>query len=69
MNEVIEIVAARDNLSWREAEAAVMDVVEQFRAMTEEHNFNLEEYEDLLREELELEPDYLPALLFEVENV
>ena len=69
MNEVVEIIAARDGMSWIDAERNVMDVVHIFERMLAEHNLNLEEYEDVLRYELGLEPDYLPALLEEAGSI
>jgi prophage maintenance system killer protein len=56
------MLSKRDGISYEEELAAIRDV-----AIDMEHAFyngNLNEAEDILREELSLEPDYLDLFIF-----
>lgn len=62
VDELAEMIAKRDGISYSEALAAVRDC-----AADMEHAFyngNLDEAEDILREYLGLEPDYLDIFIF-----
>ena len=55
MNRVVEILVKRDNLSQAEAEELLREV----RYMLEECNYDPEESEDIISDELVLEIDYI----------
>jgi len=62
IEELVEMIAKRDNISYNEALACVRDA-----ALDMEHAFyngRLDEAEDILRESLSLEPDYLDLFIF-----
>lgn len=62
LEELANMIAKRDNISYTEALAAVRDAA----AMMEDAfiNGNLTEAEDILHYELGLEPDYLDLFIF-----
>ena len=62
LEELAQMIAKRDNISYNEALATVRDC-----AADMEHAFytgSLDEVEDILREYLGLEPDYLDLFIF-----
>ena len=62
IEELAQMIAKRDNISYDEALAAVRDcAVEMEQAF---YNGSLTEVEDILREDLGLEPDYLDLFIF-----
>lgn len=62
MERVIKILMKRDGLSFGEAKAAVDEFLEIANEYLEE-SADFDEIEQLLMDELGLEPDYLPELL------
>lgn len=65
IEELIAMIAKRDGITSSEARAAVQDVVGQFFAAVDDSE-PLETFEDILREELGLEPDYLQIFFEEL---
>jgi len=62
IEELAQMIAKRDNISYDEALAAVRDcAVEMEQAF---YKGSLTEVEDILREDLGLEPDYLDLFIF-----
>lgn len=62
LEELAVMLSKRDGISYEEELAAIRDV-----AIDMEHAFyngNLNEAEDILREELNLEPDFLDLFIF-----
>ena len=62
LEELATMLSKRDGISYEEELAAIRDA-----AINMEHAFyngNLNEAEDILREELGLEPDYLDLFIF-----
>ena len=62
LEELAQMIAKRDNISYNEAMAAVKDC-----AIDMEHAFysgSLDEAEDILRESLNLEPEFLDLFIF-----
>lgn len=62
LEELAEMIANRDSISYNEALTCVRDT-----AADMEHAFyngNLDEAEDILRESLSLEPDFLDLFIF-----
>ena len=62
LEELAQMIAKRDSISYEEALTAVRDC-----AADMEHAFyngSLNEAEDILREYLQLEPDYLDLFIF-----
>lgn len=62
LEELAEMIAKRDNISYDEAFSAVRDC-----AINMEHAFyngNLDLAEEILREDLGLEPDYMDLFIF-----
>lgn len=62
LEELAKMLAERDNISYNEAMAAVKDC-----AIDMEHAFysgSLDEAEDILRESLNLEPEFLDLFIF-----
>lgn len=62
LEELAQMIARRDDISYEEALIEVRDV-----AADMEHAFyngNLNEAEDILRVDLQLEPDYLDLFIF-----
>ena len=62
LEELAQMIAMRDNISYEEALTAVRDA-----AADMEHAFyngSLDEAEDILRYSLNLEPDYLDLFIF-----
>lgn len=62
LEELAQMIARRDNISYEDALIAVRDA-----AADMEHAFyngNLNEAEDILRVDLQLEPDYLDLFIF-----
>ena len=62
LEELAEMISKRDNISYEDALIAVRDA-----AADMEHAFyngNLNEAEDILRVDLQLEPDYLDLFIF-----
>lgn len=62
LEELAQMIAKRDNISYNEAMAAVKDC-----AIDMEHAFysgSLDEAEDILASSLSLEPDYLDLFIF-----
>lgn len=62
LEELAEMIANRDSISYNEALACVRDT-----AADMEHAFyngSLNEAEDILREDLGLEPDYMDLFIF-----
>jgi hypothetical protein len=62
LEELADMIAKRDNISFEEAMAAVRDTA----AEMEDAFFtgSLTQAEDILREDLGLEPDYLDLFIF-----
>ena len=62
LEELAQMIAKRDSISYTEGLAAVRDCA----TMMEDAfmNGNLNDVEDILREELGLEPDYLDLFIF-----
>lgn len=62
LEELAEMIAKRDGISYNEAFIAVRDAAAEMEiAFTEG---NLDEVEDILRDCLGLEPDYLDLFIF-----
>lgn len=62
IEELAEMIAKRDSISYEEALAAVRDC-----ALEMEHAFymgSLDKVEDILRESLNLEPEFLDLFIF-----
>lgn len=59
MNKVVKILMKRDNLTKQEAE----DQVQEVRNMIEDCAFDPEECEQIVMDELGLEPDYIMDIL------
>lgn len=64
LDELAGLIAKRDNLSMFEAQNVMDNCLDLVREAIEE-NEPLEILEDIVREELGLEPDYLELLLVE----
>ena len=60
MNRVVEILMRRDNLSPEEA----LNQIQTVRQMMENCGYNPEECEDIMRDEIGLEMDYIDDVLF-----
>ena len=60
MNRVVEILIRRDDLTKQEAEDRILEV----KQMMENCNYDPMECDDILMEQLGLEPDYLMDILF-----
>ena len=65
MNDIVNILMKRDGISKEEA----LDLLEDVKEMMEECDYDPEECENIFETELGLEPDYIPAFLFEVNGV
>ena len=61
LEELAELIAERDNISYVEAITIVRDVAADMEYAF--YNGNLYEAEDIFREELGLEPDYLDLFI------
>lgn len=63
--QLIEMIAARDSISFNEAEEAVNNCIEQiYDVMTDDCGFALyDAVADIVQYELGLEPDYIEVLL------
>lgn len=62
LEELAEMLAKRDGISLNEALIAVRDCAAEMELAF--YNGNLDEAEDILRETLQLEPDYLDLFIF-----
>lgn len=62
MKEIEDILVKRDKCKKYEAEHIVRECMNDIQFIAT-HGGTLEEIEDLVRDELGLEPDYIPALL------
>ena len=65
MNTIVNILMKRDGMSREEA----LELLEDVKDMMEEVSYDPEECENIFETELGLEPDYIPAFLFEVNGV
>jgi len=61
-NEIARLIAKRDNISFSEACAVVEDCANLIEDALERGNYQA--CEDILMEELSLEPDYLDSFFF-----
>lgn len=64
VDDIIRLIKQRDNLSLIEARTIVDDCIEELRRTI--HHGNITECEDIVRDWLGLEPDYLDILLNEL---
>lgn len=64
VDDIIRLIKQRDNLSLTEARIIVDDCVEELKAVI--HHGNINECEDIVREWLGLEPEFLEILLNEL---
>lgn len=62
LDELAEMIAKRDSISYEEAFAAIRDTAAEMESAFMDGN--LDEAEDILRTELGLEPDYLDLFIF-----
>ena len=62
LEELAKMIAERDNISYEEALTTVRDCAADMEYAF--YNGNLDEAEDILRETLSLEPDYLDLFIF-----
>lgn len=62
LDELAEMIAKRDSISYEEALAAIRDAAAEMESAFMDGN--LDEAEDILRIELGLEPDYLDLFIF-----
>ena len=62
IEELARMIAKRDNISYEEGLAAVRDCAAEMEEAF--MNGNLDEVEDILRQNLSLEPDYLDLFIF-----
>lgn len=60
--EIIDMIARRDEISWEEAREAIQECQEAIDWLVLQHA-GIDEVEQALMEELGLEPDYLLAFL------
>lgn len=61
MNRIIKILMDRDGMTEDEARATVVDVMDMMEDAIAEGDY--EEAEDILADELGLEPDYIPDIM------
>ena len=61
-NDIARLIAMRDNISFSEAYAEVKECANLMEDAIARGNY--QECEDILREELGLEPDYMDGFLF-----
>lgn len=61
LDELAEMIARRDNISLEEAMAAIRDTAGDLECAF--YNGNIDLAEDILRETLQLEPDYLDLFI------
>lgn len=64
VDDIIRLIKRRDNLSLTEARITVDDCIKELKAAI--HHGNINECEDIVREWLGLEPDYLDIILNEL---
>lgn len=62
LDELAEMIAKRDSISYEEAFAAIRDAAAEMESAFMDGS--LDEAEDILRIELGLEPDYLDLFIF-----
>ena len=62
LEELAKMIAKRDSISYEEALAAVRDTAADMEYAF--YNGNLDLAEDILREDLGLEPDYIDLFIF-----
>ena len=62
IEELAQMIAKRDNISYNEALAAVRDCAAEMEQAF--YDGSLTEAEDILRESLNLEPDFLDIFIF-----
>ena len=62
LEELAEMIAKRDGISYTEAMSAVRDCAAEMELAF--FNGSLDEVEDILRDTLSLEPDYLDLFIF-----
>ena len=65
MEDIVKILMERDGNTREEA----LSIIEDVKGMMEECDYDSEECESIFETELGLEPDYIPAFLFEVNGV
>lgn len=65
MEDIVKILMERDGNTREEA----LSIIEDVKEMMEECDYDQEECENIFETELGLEPDYIPAFLFEVNGV
>ena len=65
VNDIVQLVRRRDNVSAFEAQHIVNDCIKSVREAIE-HGLSLEELEDIVGYELGLEPDYLEIILHQL---
>lgn len=63
LNDIIELVAKRDSISYNEAVACVEECQEELKELVSSSNCTLDDLEDCIAFHLSLEPDYLEILL------
>ena len=64
VDDIIRLIKRRDNLSLNEARITVDDCIEELKEVIK--HGNLDECEDIVRDWLGLEPDYLDIILNEL---
>lgn len=64
VDDIIRLIKQRDNLSLIEARTIVDDCIEELRRTI--HHGNIMECEEIVRDYLNLEPDFLEILLNEL---
>ena len=62
LEELARMIARRDNISYEEALAVIRDTAADMEYAF--YNGNLDLAEDILREDLGLEPDYMDLFIF-----
>ena len=67
INDIINLIARRDGISYEEAKFCVEDCLEEVRRIIYNGGYGMyQEVEDILMSELGLEPDYLDLILDEI---
>ena len=62
LEELAKMIARRDHISFKEAQAAINSTAKDLAFVF--YNGNLDEAEDILKMDLGLEPDYLDLFIF-----
>lgn len=63
MEEIVKLLVRRDNLSYLEAENLVEECKEEISQLMNSPHSTIEDYEEVVKYWLGLEPDYLEYLL------